>query len=553
MSNVSKGFRTAMEQASDISSIMSSEKLEPQSADGSVYYEVYGMADSGLEQSINEDNLYMNGIYMKSFQFSHYSKGIKTFGENSLFALCGPDLNTTAQENAAMKVTGELDKMRAAICQSDPQVASNVLTQFAQSGILDANGNKLALGAIYISQKKVVILTSGKIGIYRLKGSHLVPVGTKGKPDARGRCTDCEIISRKKDEVYVIFSPVMKDEIPLDTVSDAVYNDNAENAVRLIMDKGLTLCRGRNISMMVIRTSDASPGTSIDAGQAPGEDKKGGFLKSKTSKIIAAAVAAAIVGTSVGTAIYLSNKKSKPYTNTDGVNLIDYNKNNEAKRIEELKKEYDENYKIWDDGFNTVSGYIESFSSTYDKLKSNAAVSAYLKALDEYLDIIEPSNIPQFDKSKGLDEAQSAADKMKEIAEKAKAKLDECNEKKKAADDALAAANSTSSSSSSSSKSPSSGTTKSNSGTSPKTNSNSTGSSSSSAKKSSGSSSSRSSGSSSGGSSRSSGGSSSGGSSSKSSGGSSSGSSSSGGSLGGSSSSGSGRTSSSSGAPGIVN
>ena len=542
MSNVSKGFRTAMEQASDISSIMSSEKLEPQSADGSVYYEVYGMADSGLEQSINEDNLYMNGIYMKSFQFSHYSKGIKTFGENSLFALCGPDLNTTAQENAAMKVTGELDKMRAAICQSDPQVASNVLTQFAQSGILDANGNKLALGAIYISQKKVVVLTSGKIGIYRLKGSHLVPVGTKGKPDARGRCTDCEIISRKKDEVYVIFSPVMKDEIPLDTVSDAVYNDNAENAVRLIMDKGLTLCRGRNISMMVIRTSDASPGTSIDAGQAPGEDKKGGFLKSKTSKIVAAAVAAAIVGTSVGTAIYLSNKKD-----------------NESKRIEELKREYDKNYKIWDDGFNTVSKYVESLRSTYEKIADSAAVSAYLNALNEYFDIVTLNDIPQFDENKGLDEAQSATDKMKEIAEKAKAKLDECNEKKKAADDALAAANSTSSSSSSSSKSPSSGTTKSNSGTSPKTNSNSTGSSSSSAKKSSGSSSSRSSGSSSGGSSRSSGsssggssrssgGSSSGGSSSKPSGGSSSG-----GSSGGSSSSGSGRASSGSAAPKISN
>ena len=545
MSNVSKGFRTAMEQASDISSIMSSEKLEPQSADGSVYYEVYGMADSGLEQSINEDNLYMNGIYMKSFQFSHYSKGIKTFGENSLFALCGPDLNTTAQENAAMKVTGELDKMRAAICQSDPQVASNVLTQFAQSGILDANGNKLALGAIYISQKKVVVLTSGKIGIYRLKGSHLVPVGTKGKPDARGRCTDCEIISRKKDEVYVIFSPVMKDEIPLDTVSDAVYNDNAENAVRLIMDKGLTLCRGRNISMMVIRTSDASPGTSIDAGQAPGEDKKGGFLKSKTSKIVAAAVAAAIVGTSVGTAIYLSNKKDK-LDDSDGVNLIVYNKNNESKRIEELKREYDKNYKIWDDGFNTVSKYVESLRSTYEKIADSAAVSAYLNALNEYFDIVTLNDIPQFDENKGLDEAQSATDKMKEIAEKAKAKLDECNEKKKAADDALAAANSTSSSSSS--KSPSSGTTKSNSGTSPKTNSNSTGSSSSSAKKSSGSSSSRSSGSSSGGSSRSSGGSSSGGSSSKSSGGSSSG-----GSSGGSSSSGGVRASSGSAAPNISN
>ncbi|MDY4212136.1 MAG: hypothetical protein SOX82_00395 [Eubacteriales bacterium] len=545
MSNVSKGFRTAMEQASDISSIMSSEKLEPQSADGSVYYEVYGMADSGLEQSINEDNLYMNGIYMKSFQFSHYSKGIKTFGENSLFALCGPDLNTTAQENAAMKVTGELDKMRAAICQSDPQVASNVFTQFAQSGILDANGNKLALGAIYISQKKVVVLTSGKIGIYRLKGSHLVPVGTKGKPDARGRCTDCEIISRKKDEVYVIFSPVMKDEIPLDTVSDAVYNDNAENAVRLIMDKGLTLCRGRNISMMVIRTSDASPGTSIDAGQAPGEDKKGGFLKSKTSKIVAAAVAAAIVGTSVGTAIYLSNKKDK-LDDSDGVNLIVYNKNNESKRIEELKREYDKNYKIWEDGFNTVSKYVESLRSTYEKIADSAAVSAYLNALNEYFDIVTLNDIPQFDENKGLDEAQSATDKMKEIAEKAKAKLDECNEKKKAADDALAAANSTSSSSSS--KSPSSGTTKSNSGTSPKTNSNSTGSSSSSAKKSSGSSSSRSSGSSSGGSSRSSGGSSSGGSSSKSSGGSSSG-----GSSGGSSSSGGVRASSGSAAPNISN
>lgn len=547
-----------MEQASDISSIMSSEKLEPQSADGSVYYEVYGMADSGLEQSINEDNLYMNGIYMKSFQFSHYSKGIKTFGENSLFALCGPDLNTTAQENAAMKVTGELDKMRAAICQSDPQVASNVFTQFAQSGILDANGNKLALGAIYISQKKVVVLTSGKIGIYRLKGSHLVPVGTKGKPDARGRCTDCEIISRKKDEVYVIFSPVMKDEIPLDTVSDAVYNDNAENAVRLIMDKGLTLCRGRNISMMVIRTSDASPGTSIDAGQAPGKDKKGGFLKSKTSKIVAAAVAAAIVGTSVGTAIYLSNKKDK-LDDSDGVNLIVYNKNNESKRIEELKREYDKNYKIWDDGFNTVSKYVESLRSTYEKIADSAAVSAYLNTLNEYFDIVLLNDIPQFDENKGLDEAQSATDKMKEIAEKAKAKLDECNEKKKAADDALAAANSTSSSSSSSSKSPSSGTTKSNSGTSPKTNSNSTGSSSSSAKKSSGSSSSRSSGSSSGGSSRSSGsssggssrsssGSSSGGSSSKSSGGSSSG-----GSLGGSSSSGGVRASSGSAAPNISN
>lgn len=522
MSNVSKGFRTAMEQASDISSIMSSEKLEPQSADGSVYYEVYGMADSGLEQSINEDNLYMNGIYMKSFQFSHYSKGIKTFGENSLFALCGPDLNTTAQENAAMKVTGELDKMRAAICQSDPQVASNVLTQFAQSGILDANGNKLALGAIYISQKKVVVLTSGKIGIYRLKGSHLVPVGTKGKPDARGRCTDCEIISRKKDEVYVIFSPVMKDEIPLDTVSDAVYNDNAENAVRLIMDKGLTLCRGRNISMMVIRTSDASRGTSIDAGQAPGEDKKGGFLKSKTSKIIAAAVAAAIIGTSVGTAIYLSNKKDK-LDDSDGVNLIVYNKNNESKRIEELKREYDENNEIWAECSRTAGTYSDAYQNTYGSISSSQAAKDYFAALTDLKQTVSPDDFPFFQDDKGVDEAKKSVDKMKELAEKAKAKLDECNEKKKAADDALAAANSTSSSSSSSSKSPSSGTTKSNSGTSPKTNSNSTGSSSSSAKKSSGSSSSRSSGSSSGGSSRSSGGSSSGGSSSKSSGGSSSG------------------------------
>ena len=522
MSNVSKGFRTAMEQASDISSIMSSEKLEPQSADGSVYYEVYGMADSGLEQSINEDNLYMNGIYMKSFQFSHYSKGIKTFGENSLFALCGPDLNTTAQENAAMKVTGELDKMRAAICQSDPQVASNVLTQFAQSGILDANGNKLALGAIYISQKKVVVLTSGKIGIYRLKGSHLVPVGTKGKPDARGRCTDCEIISRKKDEVYVIFSPVMKDEIPLDTVSDAVYNDNAENAVRLIMDKGLTLCRGRNISMMVIRTSDASRGTSIDAGQAPGEDKKGGFLKSKTSKIIAAAVAAAIIGTSVGTAIYLSNKKDK-LDDSDGVNLIVYNKNNESKRIEELKREYDENNEIWAECSRTAGTYSDAYQNTYGSISSSQAAKDYFAALTDLKQTVSPDDFPFFQDDKGVDEAKKSVDKMKELAEKAKAKLDECNEKKKAADDALAAANSTSSSSSSSSKSPSSGTTKSNSGTSPKTNSNSTGSSSSSAKKSSGSSSSRSSGSSSGGSSRSSGGSSSGGSASKSSGGPSSG------------------------------
>ena len=511
-----------MEQASDISSIMSSEKLEPQSADGSVYYEVYGMADSGLEQSINEDNLYMNGIYMKSFQFSHYSKGIKTFGENSLFALCGPDLNTTAQENAAMKVTGELDKMRAAICQSDPQVASNVLTQFAQSGILDANGNKLALGAIYISQKKVVVLTSGKIGIYRLKGSHLVPVGTKGKPDARGRCTDCEIISRKKDEVYVIFSPVMKDEIPLDTVSDAVYNDNAENAVRLIMDKGLTLCRGRNISMMVIRTSDASRGTSIDAGQAPGEDKKGGFLKSKTSKIIAAAVAAAIIGTSVGTAIYLSNKKDK-LDDSDGVNLIVYNKNNESKRIEELKREYDENNEIWAECSRTAGTYSDAYQNTYGSISSSQAAKDYFAALTDLKQTVSPDDFPFFQDDKGVDEAKKSVDKMKELAEKAKAKLDECNEKKKAADDALAAANSTSSSSSSSSKSPSSGTTKSNSGTSPKTNSNSTGSSSSSAKKSSGSSSSRSSGSSSGGSSRSSGGSSSGGSASKSSGGPSSG------------------------------
>lgn len=544
-----------MEQASDISSIMSSEKLEPQSADGSVYYEVYGMADSGLEQSINEDNLYMNGIYMKSFQFSHYSKGIKTFGENSLFALCGPDLNTTAQENAAMKVTGELDKMRAAICQSDPQVASNVLTQFAQSGILDANGNKLALGAIYISQKKVVVLTSGKIGIYRLKGSHLVPVGTKGKPDARGRCTDCEIISRKKDEVYVIFSPVMKDEIPLDTVSDAVYNDNAENAVRLIMDKGLTLCRGRNISMMVIRTSDASPGTSIDAGQAPGEDKKGGFLKSKTSKIIAAAVAAAIVGTSVGTAIYLSNKKDK-LDDSDGVNLIVYNKNNESKRIEELKREYDENNEIWAECSRTAGTYSDAYQNTYGSISSSQAAKDYFAALTDLKQTVSPDDFPFFQDDKGVDEAKKSVDKMKELAEKAKAKLDECNEKKKAADDALAAANSTSSSSSSSSKSPSSGTTKSNSGTSPKTNSNSTGSSSSSAKKSSGSSSSRSSGSSSGGSSRSSGGSSSkssggsssGGSSSKSSGGSSSG-----GSSGGSSSSGGGRASSGSAAPNISN
>lgn len=518
-----------MEQASDISSIMSSEKLEPQSADGSVYYEVYGMADSGLEQSINEDNLYMNGIYMKSFQFSHYSKGIKTFGENSLFALCGPDLNTTAQENAAMKVTGELDKMRVAICQSDPQVASNVLTQFAQSGILDANGNKLALGAIYISQKKVVVLTSGKIGIYRLKSSHLVPVGTKGKPDARGRCTDCEIISRKKDEVYVIFSPVMKDEIPLDTVSDAVYNDNAENAVRLIMDKGLTLCRGRNISMMVIRTSDASPGTSIDAGQAPGEDKKDGFLKSKTSKIVAAAVAAAIVGTSVGTAIYLSNKKDK-LDDSDGVNLIVYNKNNESKRIEELKREYDENNEIWAECSRTAGTYSDAYQNTYGSISSSQAAKDYFAALTDLKQTVSPDDFPFFQDDKGVDEAKKSVDKMKEIAEKAKAKLDECNEKKKAADDALAAANSASSSSSSSSKSPSSGTTKSNSGTSPKTNSNSTGSSSSSAKKSSRSSSSRSSGSSSGGSSRSSGGSSSGGSSSKSSGGSSSDSSSSGGS-----------------------
>lgn len=378
MSGNGKGFRTAMEEASDINSIYGSENLEPRSADGSIFYEVYGMADSGLEQSVNEDNLYMDGIYMKSFQFSHYSKGIKTYGNNALFALCGPVPNTerNSENQDAKQAIDSLDSIRGRICDMPAENARAELESFFKYGIPNTVSSRLAFGAVYVSQKSIAVLSAGGAGIYRLVGKRLHPVGGSRENVFCYQKMELnkkpEVISRKKEETFVICSPIMDREFSLDSMAETVLERNPENAVRDIMDKGVTMCKGMNISMMVIRI--------VTAKEDEKPAKKLTFAKSKVPKIVAAVAAGALVIGGIAFGINAVMNSGPKIETTGETTLGDFNAEKESAKIDERLKQLKEDYSPLQEQMKTYSDDLQN--EKYNEIHSGENWQKYSSAIE---------------------------------------------------------------------------------------------------------------------------------------------------------------------------
>ena len=325
MERKTSGFRTAMEQASDISSINSNEFLEPGNSHGEMHYDLYGMADSGLEHSVNKDNLYMDGIYMKSFQFSHYSKGIRTLGDIALFALCGPALHSGDTALTATKIMDVIDKIRPMLCRLSAEDGGEVIQEFVQNEFPGTEEHNMAFGAIYAATDGVAAIAMGGAVVYRLKGSRLLPVGGSKQ---NAECFlgheingDCDIIPLKGEETYVICSSVVANEFAPETIAEAVCGGSPEEAVRRIMDKGVTVCRGQNISMMVVHISSS-------------KKKSDSVFPTKLRVPVAAVCAAAAIAASIFGISFMRNDKIVNDSG-EGETLEEFNRNIEDKAAAE--------------------------------------------------------------------------------------------------------------------------------------------------------------------------------------------------------------------------
>lgn len=314
--------------------------------DGPIYYEVYGVADSGFEETINRDNLYMNGVYMKSFQFSHYSKGVKAYGENSLFAICGHSETAGKNEsNASMEVMNTLDSVRQEICKMTAEEAARYIRMFCENICRVKQNEKLSFGILYITPTEYVAFSVGGICIKRTRGKALKTVGF-GENNRNVFLGDTvvkgpEIRKATGDESFLICPFGILNDVPNDIILDSIIKCDAKQAVSDIADKALAMCGNRNISLMVVNKSEA---------EQQGKAVKAAKSKSKVIPIIIACVL--VIGI-IATAGYmlLVPKEETEETVLAGESLDAYN--------ERISKE------------NTTKELIPAIEEMMDALKKN--------------------------------------------------------------------------------------------------------------------------------------------------------------------------------------
>ena len=81
---------------------------------GTMLFDAYGISTMANSTAHNCDNVFMNGMYMKSFSFSHYEKYVNTDSDSGLFILCtGDEKSSGFPKEFLSKVANKMPEIKS--------------------------------------------------------------------------------------------------------------------------------------------------------------------------------------------------------------------------------------------------------------------------------------------------------------------------------------------------------------------------------------------------------------------------------------------------------
>lgn len=246
--NEVKNFRTAFEENSEYSSIQYKELLRDTRTGGTIQYFVYGASESGLGREKNGDNIYLNGIYMRSFQFTNYSKGIETEGESALFAVAG----FPSDDNWAKGVFEDMDHKYAMTLFESRKLAEKILAQHTSRYVRLPDKTGASFGALLVTGDGAAACTLGPAGVFRYKKERLLSVAGSRKGNETSLLSGN--LRGRSEDVYVMCSGGLLLTMEPETIAAYIGRSKSIRlAVKSILERAGNLTNTADVSVIIIR------------------------------------------------------------------------------------------------------------------------------------------------------------------------------------------------------------------------------------------------------------------------------------------------------------
>ena len=149
----------------------------------SIDFDVYVKSQMGAEHDSNCDNFYMNGIFMKSFNFTDIKKSLKTSGDCAVFA-AGTGINSDRASKLALRF---LDEKRPEITASKSigkakkklvEALKHCNTGLIKEGEADHEVYEVTLAVAVYMMDTVIYATCGGCNIIKTNGRKVTSLST---------------------------------------------------------------------------------------------------------------------------------------------------------------------------------------------------------------------------------------------------------------------------------------------------------------------------------------------------------------------------------------
>ena len=252
--SVNAGFDSILDAYGKYQSFSSSAEIMIEKGIGNLNFNVYGISDSGFSQGLNSDNIYLNGVDMKNFQYSHYSKGINTASNNALFAVCSC---RDRDDESGKRFLSELDKQRRDICAGGYSRANNVINWLTASRGIVSSPN-MEFCSLFLDEDGVSVYSLGGARVYAVRGGKLEEVTNSdeykntfvGQDGAVSAGKSFPI--KKSGEKYLLCSSVVSDSLAQDTMQSILESSEPKKAANDIVDKVNAMNGGKNVNASCI-------------------------------------------------------------------------------------------------------------------------------------------------------------------------------------------------------------------------------------------------------------------------------------------------------------
>lgn len=246
--NEIKNFQDAFEENSQYSSIQNKEVLYDRKHAGNISYYVYGASECGLGRPKNGDNIYLNGLYMKSFQFSSYYKKIEIKGESALFATAG----FTESDSWAKNIFDRLDKGCSRVHFFNKKTAINTTADFAARNVMLPSNMSSSYASLVVSDDGAAACAMGSANVFRFKGSRLSPI--PGRTPKMYENIRTGVADGEKEDIYVLCSGGLLNVMSPESIGDKLMEvSDIELAVKEVIARGKSLSSNDDVSMIVVK------------------------------------------------------------------------------------------------------------------------------------------------------------------------------------------------------------------------------------------------------------------------------------------------------------